>query len=65
MLGLPGYIGPEEQWPVIPPLLGAGSGRCSVKPASRITLHFRGRGALGLRPDYRAQLSTWSGQADN
>ncbi|CAL5214312.1 unnamed protein product [Lathyrus oleraceus] len=26
------------QWPVIPPLSGVGSVRCSVKPASRCTL---------------------------
>ncbi|RYR68827.1 hypothetical protein Ahy_A03g015298 [Arachis hypogaea] len=37
----PGHIGPEELRPVIPPLLGEGSGRCSVKPASRIALHSR------------------------
>ena len=30
--------GPEMQRPVIPPLLGVGGVRCSVKPASRCTL---------------------------
>ncbi|KAL4322159.1 hypothetical protein AHAS_Ahas14G0182600 [Arachis hypogaea] len=41
-LGLQGHFGPEGRRPVIPPLLGAGSGRCSViKPASRIALHSR------------------------
>ncbi|MCI98197.1 hypothetical protein A2U01_0119500, partial [Trifolium medium] len=30
--------GLEMQWPVIPPLLGEGGVRCSVKPASRCTL---------------------------
>ncbi|RYR06897.1 hypothetical protein Ahy_B05g074212 [Arachis hypogaea] len=62
MLGLPGHIGPEERRPVIPPLLGTGSGCCSVKPASRNALHSRSREALGLRPDYRAQLQLGVGR---
>ncbi|CAH9115228.1 unnamed protein product [Cuscuta europaea] len=35
-------IGPEEYPNIILPLLREGSIRCSVKPASRITLHFNG-----------------------
>ncbi|MED6119085.1 hypothetical protein PIB30_008597 [Stylosanthes scabra] len=38
-------LGPEEQQPVIPPLLGVGSDRCSVKPASRFALHSRNKEA--------------------
>ncbi|XLT26411.1 hypothetical protein HN873_057703 [Arachis hypogaea] len=41
--------------PVIPPLLGVGSVRCSVKPASRFALQFRNQEARAFaqatRPD--------------
>jgi len=34
------HSGQRSQQPVIPPLLGEGGIRCSVKPASRRALHF-------------------------
>ncbi|XVF51444.1 hypothetical protein PTKIN_Ptkin04bG0185800 [Pterospermum kingtungense] len=41
----------------------AGGLRCSVKPASRSTLHFRLHDTQSLRPGLMDQLLAWNGQA--
>ncbi|ESW05571.1 hypothetical protein PHAVU_011G190800 [Phaseolus vulgaris] len=44
--------------PVIPPLLGVGGGRCSVKPASRCALHSKSQETLAFTkvPRLNSQL---------
>ncbi|ESW12257.1 hypothetical protein PHAVU_008G097400 [Phaseolus vulgaris] len=46
------------QQPVIPPLSGEGSFRCSVNPASRCALHFRNQEtqAFAQVPWFNSQL---------
>ncbi|KAL5754709.1 hypothetical protein ACOSP7_022929 [Xanthoceras sorbifolium] len=45
------HTGLKRHWPVILPLLRAGGGRCSVKPASRGALHSRNHGPPAFAND--------------
>ena len=60
--GPPGHCGLEVLQPVVPPLLGAGSSRCSVKPASRIALHSRGQEARALAQTPRPSSQLGAGR---
>ena len=55
----------EHEWHrlVILPRQRAESGRCSVKPASRIPLRFRKRWTQSFRPSPSIQLFAWNGRA--
>ncbi|WRX17964.1 hypothetical protein QQP08_010451 [Theobroma cacao] len=57
------HIGSMWRRPVILPLLRAGGLRCSVKPASRSTHHFRNHETQSLHSGPTAHLLAWSGQA--
>ena len=57
--------GPRVQWPVILPPLEAGGIRCSVKPASRNTHHFRCWDVKAFTKASTTHYTTWNGQATN
>ncbi|KAK2654348.1 hypothetical protein Ddye_014204 [Dipteronia dyeriana] len=60
-----GHIGPKWHRPVILPLPRAGGGRCSVKPASRGTLHFRNRRPQTFEGDPRPSSQLGTGRPVN
>ncbi|MFQ6624976.1 hypothetical protein Gotur_003301, partial [Gossypium turneri] len=57
------HVGLERIKPVILPLLREGGLRCSVKPASRSTLHFRNHETRSFHSSPSVQLLAWNGQA--
>ncbi|MBA0673926.1 hypothetical protein Goari_015548, partial [Gossypium aridum] len=56
------YDGSKWNRFVILPLPRAGDDRCSVKPASRSTLHSKNHENRSFRSIHSAQLSAWYGQ---
>ncbi|KAB2019876.1 hypothetical protein ES319_D07G026400v1 [Gossypium barbadense] len=58
----PSYDGSKWNRLVILPLPKAGDNRCSVKPASRSTLHSKNHENRSFRSIPSAQLSVWYGQ---
>ncbi|TYJ41584.1 hypothetical protein E1A91_A03G032700v1 [Gossypium mustelinum] len=57
------HVGLERIKHVILPLLREGGLRCSVKPASRSTLHSRNHEAQSFHSSPSVQLLAWNGQA--
>ncbi|TYI34760.1 hypothetical protein ES332_A03G031900v1 [Gossypium tomentosum] len=57
------HVGLERIKPVILPLLREGGLRCSVKPASRSTLHSRNHEAQSFHSSPSVQLLAWNGQS--
>nr|KJB07499.1 hypothetical protein B456_001G027400 [Gossypium raimondii] len=58
----PSYDGSKWNRLVILPLPKGGDSRCSVKPASRSTLHSKNHENRSFRSVPSAQLSAWYGQ---
>ncbi|TYJ41583.1 hypothetical protein E1A91_A03G032600v1 [Gossypium mustelinum] len=57
------HVGLERIKPVILPLLREGGLRCSVKPASRSTLHSRNHETQSFHSSPSVQLLAWKWQA--